>query len=100
MLVSYFPDLVGDLLGEGESVEMFKGVEEYMPGEESVDEISKSSIPSALTPPPHVLPLFAPCYCFSVVMFSMSPSLDSPTGTLFSSLSSLFLFLFHPPTAH
>lgn len=67
MLVSYFPDLVGDLLGEGESVEMFKGVEEYMPGEESVDEISKSSIPSALTPPPHVLPLFVSLFVMAML---------------------------------
>jgi len=51
ILISYFPDLRGNLFKPGDTVEMFSGIAKYLPTAQSVDEISE--LPSArnLHPP-------------------------------------------------
>lgn len=39
--ISYYPDLRGSLFDADETLDMFSGVAEHMPTEDSVDEISK-----------------------------------------------------------
>jgi hypothetical protein len=41
LLVGYYPELRGSLLNVTDSINIFAGVEEYMPHESSVDDISK-----------------------------------------------------------
>lgn len=50
LLVSYYPELRGSLFTVDEVMDVFAGVAEHMPQENSVDEISES--------PFHLLPLF------------------------------------------
>ncbi|KAF5391626.1 hypothetical protein D9757_002402 [Collybiopsis confluens] len=44
VLVSYFPDLRGELSGQDDTVDMFSGVAEHMPPESSVEEIIIANI--------------------------------------------------------
>ena len=41
ILVSYYPELRGNLFSEDDTVDIMAGVAEYMPQEDSVDDISE-----------------------------------------------------------
>jgi hypothetical protein len=41
ILISYYPELRGNLFGPQDMVDMFAGVTEHMPPEDSIDEISQ-----------------------------------------------------------
>ena len=43
-MVSYYPELRGELFGEDDTVDIIAGVAEHMPQEDSVDDISECSI--------------------------------------------------------
>ena len=43
VLISYYPELCGSLFNEDDEVDVFAGVEEYMPPESCIDDISESS---------------------------------------------------------
>lgn len=43
VLVSYYPELRGNLFGEDDTVEVMAGVVEHMPQDDSIDDISESS---------------------------------------------------------
>lgn len=47
VLISYYPDLPGKLLNGSDTVEVFAGVEEHMPMEGSINDISESRTPSS-----------------------------------------------------
>ena len=49
VLVSYYPDLRGNLFDDGDNVDLFAGVAEHMPKEASVEDISESPLPLPLT---------------------------------------------------
>ncbi len=44
VLVSYYPELRGELFAEDDTVDIMAGVAEYMPQEDSVDDISECSL--------------------------------------------------------
>ncbi|GJE85460.1 hypothetical protein PsYK624_015390 [Phanerochaete sordida] len=58
VLIRYYPDLCGTLLGEDESADIFEGVVEHMPPEDSIDDIirnySPHLAPNTSTAPPTV----------------------------------------------
>ncbi|KZT07025.1 uncharacterized protein LAESUDRAFT_652182 [Laetiporus sulphureus 93-53] len=54
VLISYYPDFRGNLFGDMDSVDMFAGVAEHMPREESVDEIIAANL--VLNYSPHLPP--------------------------------------------
>ena len=66
VLVSYYPDLRGNLFDDGDNVDLFAGVAEHMPKEASVEDISESP-PSLLYEhhsihsTPHFRPMTAGC---------------------------------------
>lgn len=52
VLIRYYPNLCGSLFDEDESVDVFSGVVEHMPPEDSIDDISEcSAIPRLPYPP-------------------------------------------------
>ena len=51
VLVSFFPELRGNLFGPNDSVDMFSGVAERMPSESSVEDISKYRVFDSSTRP-------------------------------------------------
>lgn len=48
ILISYYPELRGDLFSEDDTVDIMAGVAEFMPQEDSVDDLSESSSTPAL----------------------------------------------------
>lgn len=51
VLIRYYPDLCGSLFDENESVDVFSGVAEHMPSEDSIDDISECHAPRRLHRP-------------------------------------------------
>ncbi|KAH9916048.1 uncharacterized protein B0H18DRAFT_885291 [Fomitopsis serialis] len=54
VLISYFPDVRGDLFTEDDSVDVYAGVAEYLPHEESIDDIIAANL--VLNYSPHLSP--------------------------------------------
>ncbi|KZT66233.1 hypothetical protein DAEQUDRAFT_752201 [Daedalea quercina L-15889] len=54
VLISYFPDLCGNLFLEEDAVDVFAGVAEYLPHEESIDDIIAANL--VLNYSPHLSP--------------------------------------------
>ena len=51
VLIRYYPHLCGTLLGEDESADVFSGVVEHMPPEDTIDDISESPLRLSPLPP-------------------------------------------------
>ena len=47
LLISYYPELRGNLFTKGDTLDVFSGVAERMPTETSVDDISQCSCPES-----------------------------------------------------
>jgi hypothetical protein len=57
VLVSYFPELRGTLIGPDDDAPLYAGAAPYMPQDASVDDISESrpsAPPPRVPPPPHI----------------------------------------------
>lgn len=52
VLVSYYPDLSGDLFSPDDQVDVYSGVAERMPEEKNIDDLSECSSLSYYTPSP------------------------------------------------
>lgn len=53
VLISYFPDLRGDLFSPSDTLDIFTGIADRMPSEISIDSISKCSFFNPTPHPPH-----------------------------------------------
>ena len=105
LLVSYYPELRGNLFTADDVMDVFAGVAEHMPQENSVDDISESlsrslsllsyySTPLLVAKPQHPLTYFlplslsirAPCSCLLELIFSCV----EPSQELLSSLGTQY----------
>ena len=59
LLISYYPNVHGSLFTTNDILEVYSGVAEHMPADNSVDDISKS--PFRLLPP-------CPCFLFRLIL--------------------------------
>jgi hypothetical protein len=91
VIASYFPDLCGSLLSDDDTMNVYAGVQERMPREASVDDISEC-LQSVLFPlaPPHFVMYHISCHSAT---FRFGSSLRDWLSIDLSSLP-----LFHPHT--
>ena len=84
VLIRFYPNLYGSLFDEDESVDIFSGVVEHMPPEDSIDDISESRtapllpLPLLLSPAPNFDLTHPLCTPFLALRRARGPDLAPP----------------------
>lgn len=78
VLIRYYPELCGSLFDTDASADVFAGVVEHMPPEDTIDDISESPAPTVLTPIPH------PPSCHPILYHPSAPVPPSRLSFCFS----------------